>query len=175
MNVLFGQFGGSHFGTGPPVIFMILFVVIFTIAIARILLKAGLGAAEWASNNAQSETRVEARVVSKRTEISGSRQSTSTGYYITFELPSGDRNELEVSGEEYGQLSEGDTGLLTHQGTRYLGFTREPRHVEPPPPAPQVPKSLVCAYCGNAIPNGKIKCETCGWTWKPTSAVSTDQ
>ena len=29
-----------------------------------------------------------------------------------------------VSGTEYGMLSEGDTGRLTFQGTRYLSFER---------------------------------------------------
>jgi hypothetical protein len=32
--------------------------------------------------------------------------------------------ELRVDGEEYGLLVEGDQGLLTFQGTRYLGFER---------------------------------------------------
>ncbi len=159
----------------PPPIFIFFFVVVFMIAIGRILLKAGMGVSEWASNNAEPENRVEAKVVSKRTEVSGRRESTSTTYYITFELPGGERKELSVSGREYGQLSEGDSGLLTHQGTRYLGFTREPHRVEPPPMEPQVPKNLVCAYCGNAIPMGQIKCEGCGWTWKPSAAVSADR
>ena len=35
-----------------------------------------------------------------------------------------DRMELRLSGTEYGQLAEGDTGRLSFQGTRYLGFER---------------------------------------------------
>ena len=50
--------------------------------------------------------------------------STSTSYYATFQFDSGDRLELHVSGPDYGLLAEGDTGDLTFQGTRYLGFDR---------------------------------------------------
>jgi hypothetical protein len=44
--------------------------------------------------------------------------------YVTFEVESGDRMEFHVAGHEYGMLIEGDTGNLTFQGTRYLGFDR---------------------------------------------------
>ena len=49
---------------------------------------------------------------------------TSTRYYVTFQVESGDRMELSVSGPEYGMLAEGDRGELTFQGTRYLSFER---------------------------------------------------
>ena len=48
----------------------------------------------------------------------------STWYYATFQVESGDRMEFSASGREYGLLVEGDTGRLTFQGTRYLGFTQ---------------------------------------------------
>ena len=51
--------------------------------------------------------------------------TSSTWYYATFEVESGDRMELALSGSEYGMLAEGDTGKLTFQGTRYLSFERE--------------------------------------------------
>ena len=47
---------------------------------------------------------------------------TSTRYYVTFQVESGDRMEFSVSGPEYGMLAEGDRGKLTFQGTRYLSF-----------------------------------------------------
>jgi hypothetical protein len=50
--------------------------------------------------------------------------STSSSYYVTFEVASGDRMELLVPTNEYGYLIEGDRGELTFQGTRYLGFAR---------------------------------------------------
>ena len=51
--------------------------------------------------------------------------TTSTTYYATFQVASGDRMELHVGGREYGMLAEGDFGELTFQGTRYLGFARQ--------------------------------------------------
>ena len=45
-------------------------------------------------------------------------------YFVTFEVASGDRMELQMQGHEYGLLIEGDKGRLTFQGTRYLGFER---------------------------------------------------
>jgi len=78
---------------------------------------------------------VEAEIVSKRTDVSHhhhnnmdnnnfSDYSTSTTYYATFQVESGDRIEFHVNGGEYGILAEGDKGKLKFQGTRYLGFTR---------------------------------------------------
>lgn len=52
------------------------------------------------------------------------RVSSSTTYYATFEVESGDRLEFQVSNTEYGMLVENDEGRLTFQGTRYLGFER---------------------------------------------------
>ena len=49
---------------------------------------------------------------------------TSTTYYVTFQVESGDRMELHMSGQEYGMLVKGDEGMLNFQGTRYLGFER---------------------------------------------------
>lgn len=47
-----------------------------------------------------------------------------TTYYVTFQVDSGDRMELSVSGSEYGMLVDGDRGKLSFQGTRYLSFER---------------------------------------------------
>lgn len=67
---------------------------------------------------------VKAVVVSKRTKTSGHSNTTFTKYYVTFELESRDRMELAVSGAEYGMLAEGDAGILTFKGTKYLTFER---------------------------------------------------
>ena len=95
-----------------------------------IFVYAGVSAfTRWSRNNAQPVLASPAHVVAKRTEVSGwnsstSRGRTSTYYYVTFELESGSRLEFWVEGEEFGLLVEGDHGVLTHQGTRYLGFQR---------------------------------------------------
>jgi hypothetical protein len=44
---------------------------------------------------------------------------------VTFEFDSGDRAELCVPEGEFGILVVGDSGELTLQGTRYLGFARK--------------------------------------------------
>ena len=74
---------------------------------------------------------VPAAVVAKRTELSHRHRthhhtmySNLTTYYATFQLETGDRIQLQMTGEEYGWLVEGDRGTLTFQGTRYLGFER---------------------------------------------------
>ena len=73
---------------------------------------------------------VTAKIVAKRTKVFHNQQSdgfsttTSTSYYVTFEVKSGDRMELSVAGKEYGQMAEGDVGELSFQGTRFLGFER---------------------------------------------------
>ena len=93
------------------------------------------GIAEWNHNNGQPVLTVPARLVAKRTNVSSSssmmdsddsfrRNRTSTWYYVTYELDSGERREFGVRGQEYGLLAEGDVGMLTYQGTRYKGFMR---------------------------------------------------
>ena len=71
------------------------------------------------------------RIVAKRESITGDLSGThdyhstsSTSYYVTFQVESGDRMELQVSGREYGMLAEGNIGKLTFQRTRYLSFER---------------------------------------------------
>ncbi len=50
--------------------------------------------------------------------------SHSHSYHITFEKEGGERIELKVKRYEYNEMTIGDQGMLTHQGTRYLGFER---------------------------------------------------
>ena len=109
-----------------PVIFTIMFLLVFGI----ILLNLFKGVAQWNKNNHSPRLTVDAAVVAKRTNVSRHRSGssgmhhTSTTYYVTFQVESGDRMELHVAGAEYGLLVEGDRGRLTFQGTRYLGFQR---------------------------------------------------
>lgn len=93
----------------------------------------------WNKNNHSPRLTVPVVIVTKRRNVSSHRHanagdisgahgyhtSSSTTYYVTFEVESGDRLEFNVSGSEYGLLSEGDTGKLTFQGTRYISFDRE--------------------------------------------------
>ena len=117
-NMGFGMFQ-AMFG-----IMFVLVMGVFAVTIVR-----GIG--EWNKNNNSPRLTVPATIVSKRTHVSRHHHAgehhhshTSTSYYITFQVESGDRMELHVSGSEYGLLIEGDKGNLSFQGTRYLGFER---------------------------------------------------
>nr|WP_325238028.1 DUF2500 domain-containing protein [uncultured Oscillibacter sp.] len=110
-------------------IFPFLFITIFVIVIGTFIVTAVRGVGTWSKNNASPRLTVSAQVVTKRTQVShhhhqDSMHHTSTSYYATFQVESGDRMEFSVSGSEYGMLAEGDQGNLTFQGTRYLGFER---------------------------------------------------
>ena len=116
------EFGFDGFST----MFSIAFVLILGI-FAIILVK---GILQWNKNNHSPRLTVEARVVTKRQNVShhhsGDHMSTtSSRYYVTFQVESGDRMELQMTGPEYGMLAEGDRGRLTFQGTRYVSFERE--------------------------------------------------
>ena len=110
-------------------VFPFLFITIFVIVIGTFIVTAVRGVGTWSKNNASPRLTVSAQVVTKRTQVShhhhqDSMHHTSTSYYATFQVESGDRMEFSVSGSEYGMLAEGDQGNLTFQGTRYLGFER---------------------------------------------------
>lgn len=114
-------------------LFPILFLIVFALVIGTFVVTAVRGVSQWHRNNHSPRLTVAARVVSKREEVHSHHHHQeahlythySTSYYATFEVESGDRLELAVSGEESGMLSEGDQGLLTFQGTRFLGFERQ--------------------------------------------------
>lgn len=93
------------------------------------------GILQWNKNNKSPILSVAAVLVAKRTRVNHQthntgqdnmpmHQSTSTTYYATFEVESGDRMEFALKSNEYGMLAEGDAGILTFQGTRYIEFER---------------------------------------------------
>ncbi len=120
------MFGGF---TLFPIIFGIVFILVFGV-IGFVFAK---GISQWNKNNHSPVLTVDARLVAKRTNVShhhnntgngAMHTSTSTTYYATFEVESGDRLELCVSGYDYGMMVEGDQGRLTFQGTRFKSFER---------------------------------------------------
>ena len=117
---------GTTFGI-MSVMMPLMFVLVFGIIIVTLI--RGIG--EWNKNNHSPKLTVPAAVVSRRTAVSHHHHGgethhvhTSTSYYATFQVESGDRMEFALSGMEYGMLAEGDVGELTFQGTRYLSFQR---------------------------------------------------
>ena len=101
----------------------LMFVLVFGFMIVTLV--RGIG--EWNKNNHSPKLTVPVTVVAKRSDVHRGIETmhTFTSYYVTFQVESGDRMEFEISDMEYGMLAEGDRGMLTFQGTRYLNFRRE--------------------------------------------------
>ncbi|HEY1015467.1 MAG TPA: DUF2500 domain-containing protein [Herpetosiphonaceae bacterium] len=97
----------------------------FLLIVGILVFVIGKGLSQWSYNNSQPVLSAPARVLTKRTRTGGG-EHVSTSYYVTFELPNGERRELPVPGSEFGMLVEQDMGTLTFQGTRYKGFQRGP-------------------------------------------------
>lgn len=105
--------------------FEIMFLMVFVLIFGMILVMIVRGIGEWGKKNRSPRLDVSATVVSKRTHTMRNQNHTSSSsYYVTFQVESGDRMELRLGGREYGLLAEGDKGKLHFQGTRYLGFDR---------------------------------------------------
>ena len=110
--------------------FLLILVMILVIFIS--------GTRTWNKNNNSPRLTVEARVTAKRQNTihhnepiggdtsgtHGYHTTTSTSYYVTFEVESGDRMEFSVYGKKYGMLAEGDERKLIFQDSRYLRFER---------------------------------------------------
>ena len=127
----FGTGFGSGFGMGFGA-FGVMFTIVFVLVIGVFVVTIVCGIGQWNKNNHSPRITVPVTIVSKRSHVSHHHHAgehhhshTSTSYYVTFQLGSGDRMELHVPGTEYGLLIEGDKGSLSFQGTRYLGFERE--------------------------------------------------
>ena len=128
------SFGSTSFGSDGGNSMMTIFIVIFAVILAAII---GYRLYIWNKNNHSPRENGKAKVVTKRIKVVGMgghrintnvmndmTGTTRTRYFVTFELESGKRLEFNVNDGEYGMLAEGDSGELTWQGTRYLGFER---------------------------------------------------
>ena len=121
---------GFGFGYGMfEGMFTIVFVLIFGVMIYA-LVQAILRKQK---NDASPRLTVLARVVSRRQEVTHHTQnrgdgilhtSSTTRYFVPFQVESGDRMELELDGSDFGMIAEGDEGRLSFQGTRFLDFQR---------------------------------------------------
>lgn len=127
--MLYSPWGGLE--SAMPVLVGVVFVIVIGMFIVRTV--QGIG--QWNRNNASPVLTVDARLITKRADVSHHQHhddgtnhmhhTSYTTYYATFEVQSGDRLEFVVSGREYGQFAQQDTGKLTFQGTRYIGFERD--------------------------------------------------
>ncbi len=111
--------------------FDMIFMIVFFIIAGTFLFMIIKGISQWHRNNQSPRLTVKAKVVSKRMDVSvhlhgdNTMAHSTTFYYVTFEVKSGDRLELALKGNDYGMLAENDVGELTFQGTRYISFVRE--------------------------------------------------
>lgn len=127
-------FPGSSFDTAFSGAFS-LFTLVFIVILGVFVVVFVKGIMQWNKNNHSPVLTVDAKIVAKRNDIHHHRNvnsdtnrsfstSTSTTYYATFEVESGDRMELSIPANEFGYLVEGDNGKLTFQGTRFLKYDR---------------------------------------------------
>lgn len=112
-----------------PIIFGLMFIFVSGFIIFTIVKNVS----QWNKNNNSPRLSTQATIVTKRESVTHHHNSnndmfmdsTHTSYYVTFEVPSGDRMELLVSASDFGMLAQGDRGNLSFQGTRYLSFERQ--------------------------------------------------
>ena len=107
-------------------LFGILFPIVFFMVLGTFIMTIAKGLSTWNKNNHSPRLTVEAAVTAKRIHVThhrhanagdvsgahGFTDTSSTKYFVTFQV-------------EYGMLADGDTGRLSFQGTRYLGFERD--------------------------------------------------
>ena len=117
-------FGYGMFDGMVTVVFVLIFGVMIYVVVQAIARKQ--------KNDASPRLTVLARVVPRRQEVThharnmndGILRSSTTRYFVTFQVESGDRLELQLDGSDFGMLAEGDEGRLSFQGTRFLEFQR---------------------------------------------------
>ncbi len=119
-----------HVLGNAPILFQLFFLTILAFVIFGFV----RAIKNYISNATSPILDVAAKVVGKRTQVTRHahhgqhghmHHSTRTQYFVTFELDDGERIELVSNGKQYGQLVEGDIGMLTYQGEWFKNFDRE--------------------------------------------------
>lgn len=110
-----------------------MFTLVFVLVIGLFIYAVVQAIARKQKNDASPRLTVLARVVSRRQEVTHHARnmndgvyhtSSTTRYFVTFQVESGDRLELQLDGSDFGMIAEGDEGRLSFQGTRFLDFQR---------------------------------------------------
>lgn len=110
-----------------------MFTLVFVLVIGLFIYAVVQAIARKQKNDASPRLTVLARVVSRRQEVTHHARnmndgvyhtSSTTRYFVTFQVESGDRLELQLDGSDFGMIAEGDEGRLSFQGTRFLEFQR---------------------------------------------------
>lgn len=99
---------------------VIFFILFFAVVIKNI--------GQWFRNENSPRLTVPAKIVDMQRKThhhhTNGHHHHSHTYHVTFEVESGDRMELKVSRSVYDMLTVGESGKVSFQGTRYLGFER---------------------------------------------------
>jgi hypothetical protein len=100
---------------------------VFAVIIMIFLTSLAKGISQYVRNNRTPEETIPARLIAKRIHTWGGHGNmrAHTSYYATFETEKGERIEFSASGQFYGMHVEGDSGMLTYRGTRFINFERE--------------------------------------------------
>lgn len=109
-----------------PIILLILILAIGALVIGGIIYTIVKNISRKPVSQAVPELTTAAAVVAKREQHGRSiHHPVSSQYFVTFQFPSKDRMEFQVSSQDYGILVEGDVGRLTFRGDQFLCFKRE--------------------------------------------------
>jgi len=120
------NFGNSFYDlifSGAPFFVFIVFAIVIMIFVTSFV--KGIG--QYMRNSSTPQESIPVRLVAKRTHMWGGHgnMSAHTSYYATFETERGERLEFAVNSQFFGMHVEGDSGMLTHKGTRFIDFERE--------------------------------------------------
>lgn len=113
-------------------IMLVLIIAIFTAIFFRCIF-------EWTINKCSAMESVDAFVVAKQQgmiqqQIPNAGDATGghgftlqeqPWYKITFRMTDSTEKEFNVDNQSFRELQEGEKGILTYQGTRYLGFKKD--------------------------------------------------
>lgn len=110
-----------------PIVFLVLILAVGALVIGGIVYAVVKNLSrKTISSQSAPELTTAAAVVTKREQHGSSiYHPASSQYFVTFQFPSKDRMEFQVSSENFGMLVEGDVGRLTFRGTQYIRFERE--------------------------------------------------
>jgi hypothetical protein len=108
---------------------LLLLGIVLGVVVVVLVVGSAKGVGQWSRDNRAPLETSPATMVTKRSDVHRGADGATvrTAYYATFELRSGERLELAVSGRDYGQVAEGDRGQLTRQGSRFKAFARTPQ------------------------------------------------
>jgi len=112
------------YGSGFEILFFIIFFMVLSAFGVFFFHKFD----QWRRNKQAPRLRVAAGVISKRADRKHIHHGDmdmaieNSKHFATFEMEGGDRMELRLPGAIFALLSEGDHGILTFQGSRFIDF-----------------------------------------------------